>query len=134
MAGKRSGRRMKNSKRRPSTSGLGRAARERDAQDEIKGFLSALVSYADRFAREPHLSFEQHFFRLAAPTGSRRDAKEKRAAAVRASSSPGFALAGSLIGNCSWDELRFESAGLQITSHFRLGAIRADFVIQKNQH
>jgi hypothetical protein len=25
-----------------------------------------LNSYADRFAREPHLSFEQHFFRLAA--------------------------------------------------------------------
>ena len=58
---------MKNSKRRPSASGLGRATtRERDVQYEIKSFLSALVSYPDRFAREPRLSFEQHLFRLVA--------------------------------------------------------------------
>jgi hypothetical protein len=57
---------MKNSKRRPRASGLGRVTRERDVQGEIKSFLSALVSYQDRFAREPHLSFEQHLFRLAA--------------------------------------------------------------------
>jgi hypothetical protein len=57
---------MKNSKRRPSTSGLGRAARERDVQHEIKSFLSALVSYPDRFAVEPGLSFEQHLFQLVA--------------------------------------------------------------------
>jgi hypothetical protein len=66
MAGKRSGRRMKNSKRRPSTSGLGRAAREHNAQDEIKSFLSALVSYPERFAQEPDLSFEKHLFQLVA--------------------------------------------------------------------
>ncbi len=57
---------MKNHKRRPSVSGLGRAARERDAQYEIKSFLSALVSYPDRFAVEPDLSFEQHLFQLVA--------------------------------------------------------------------
>ena len=57
---------MKNSKRRPSASGVGRAARERDVQHEIKNFLSALVSYPDRFAVEPELSFEQHLFRLVA--------------------------------------------------------------------
>ena len=57
---------MKNHKRRPSVSGLGRAARVRDAQYEIKSFLSALVSYQDRFAVEPDLSFEQHLFQLVA--------------------------------------------------------------------
>jgi hypothetical protein len=58
---------MKNSKRRPNAaSGLGRAARERDVQHEIKSFLSALVSYPDRFALEPNLSFEQHLFQLVA--------------------------------------------------------------------
>ncbi len=55
---------MKNSKRnrratRPySTSG------EREARHEIRTFLSALASYADRFACDPHLSFEQHLFRI----------------------------------------------------------------------
>ena len=57
---------MKNSKRRPSPSGLGRAAHVRDVQYEIKSFLSALVSYPDRFALEPNLSFEQHLFQLVA--------------------------------------------------------------------
>jgi hypothetical protein len=67
---------MKNGKRRPSTSGMGRAARERDVQHEIKSFLRALVTYPDRFAREPELSFEQHLFQLVAAnqlaTGERR--------------------------------------------------------------
>jgi hypothetical protein len=55
---------MKNSKHRPSASGVSRAARERDVQHEIKSFLSALVSYPACFAHEPHLSFEKHLFRL----------------------------------------------------------------------
>jgi len=55
---------MKNSKRRPSASGVSRAARERDVQHEIKSFLSALVSYPAHFAHQPHLSFQQHLFRL----------------------------------------------------------------------
>jgi len=57
---------MKNRKRRPSATGLGRAARERDVQYEIKSFLSALVSYPDRFALEPGISFEKHLFQLVA--------------------------------------------------------------------
>src|SRR5713226_3698962 len=64
--GNRFRRSMKNSKRRPSASGVGRAARERDAQQEIKSFLSALASYPERFALEPDLSFEQHLFHLVA--------------------------------------------------------------------
>jgi hypothetical protein len=57
---------MKNSKRRPRSSGVCRAADKRDVQYEIKMFLSALGSYPDRFAREPNLSFEQHLFRVVA--------------------------------------------------------------------
>ena len=66
VAGNKSRRSMKNRKRRPSISGLGRAARERDVQHEIKSFLRALVSYQDRFAQDPDLSFEQHLFQLVA--------------------------------------------------------------------
>jgi hypothetical protein len=57
---------MKNRKRRPNASGMGRATRERDVQHEIKSFLKALVSYPDRFAIEPGLSFEKHLFQLVA--------------------------------------------------------------------
>jgi len=57
---------MKTSKRRPSASGLSRADRERDVQNEIRNFLSALVSYPDRFATDPDLSFEQHLFQWVA--------------------------------------------------------------------
>jgi hypothetical protein len=70
---------MKNSKRRPNASGLSRAAQERDVQYEIKSFLSALVSYPDRFAVEPDLSFEQHLYQRVAASqmtnrvGQRRD-------------------------------------------------------------
>jgi hypothetical protein len=35
-------------------------------QHEIRNFLSALVSYPDRFATDPDLSFEQHLFQLVA--------------------------------------------------------------------
>ena len=66
VVGNKFGRSMKNNKRRPSASGLGRVTRERDVQYEIKSFLSALVSYPDRFAVEPELSFEQHLFQLVA--------------------------------------------------------------------
>jgi hypothetical protein len=40
------------------------AERENEVQREIDGFLRAVNSYPDRFAREPYLSFEQHFFNL----------------------------------------------------------------------
>ena len=69
---------MKNSKRRPSASGLGRAARERDVQHEIKSFLSALVSYPDRFALEPDLSFEQHLYQLVSANQLSNSAGQRR--------------------------------------------------------
>jgi hypothetical protein len=57
---------MKTRKHRRITPSSSSAAFERDARREIEHFKRALNSYADRFASEPHLSFEQHFFRLAA--------------------------------------------------------------------
>jgi hypothetical protein len=57
---------MKTSKHRRITPASSSAALEREARREIEHFKRALNSYADRFAREPQLSFEQHFFRLAA--------------------------------------------------------------------
>jgi hypothetical protein len=57
---------MKTSKHRRITPASSSAALERDARREIEHFKRALNSYADRFAHEPHLSFEQHFFRLSA--------------------------------------------------------------------
>jgi hypothetical protein len=57
---------MKTSKRRRMPSSLSSARSARVMQPEIKIFLSALGSYPDRFAREPHVSFEQHFFHIAA--------------------------------------------------------------------
>jgi hypothetical protein len=49
----------------------------RDARREIEHFKRAINSYADRFAREPHLSFEQHWFRLAA-TSRLAEGEERR--------------------------------------------------------
>jgi hypothetical protein len=57
---------MKTSKHRRITPSSSSAAFERDARREIEHFKHAINSYADRFAREPHLSFEQHLYRLAA--------------------------------------------------------------------
>ena len=47
-----------------------------DTQREISNFLHALRTYPDRFAQEPQLSFEQHFFQVAAelPEASRKAA------------------------------------------------------------
>ena len=57
---------MKTSKHRRITPSSSSAAFERDVRREIEHFKRAINSYADRFAREPHLSFEQHLYRLAA--------------------------------------------------------------------
>jgi hypothetical protein len=57
---------MKTSKHRRISLSSSSAAFERDARREIEHFKRAINSYADRFAREPHLSFEQHLYRLAA--------------------------------------------------------------------
>ena len=68
---------MKSSKHRRITSSSSSAAFERDARREIEHFKRALSSYADRVASEPRLSFEQHFFRLAA-TNRMTDGEERR--------------------------------------------------------
>jgi hypothetical protein len=39
---------------------------DKETQQEIQSFLRALRTYPDRFAREPRLSFEQHFSQVAA--------------------------------------------------------------------
>lgn len=44
--------------------------RQREVQREIETFLRALSSYPDRFARNPYLSFEQHFFSIAGTSQS----------------------------------------------------------------
>jgi hypothetical protein len=46
-----------------ASSGVARSAasaKEKQAQDEVAGFLQALTSYPERYARNPKLSFEQH--------------------------------------------------------------------------
>ncbi|MBZ5598581.1 MAG: hypothetical protein LAN83_09680 [Acidobacteriia bacterium] len=59
---------MKIRKHRPITVGIASTERERqrEVQQEIETFLTALSSYPDRFARNPCVSFEQHLFSLAA--------------------------------------------------------------------
>ena len=44
--------------------GEGTAPARQQVQDEIEGFLRALTSYPDRFARNPQLSFEQHLLHI----------------------------------------------------------------------
>ncbi|MGH9504525.1 MAG: hypothetical protein ACRD20_16865 [Terriglobales bacterium] len=68
---------MKTSKHRRITPLSSSAAFEREVRREIEHFQRAVNSYADRFAREPHLSFEQHWFRLAA-TNRLADGEERR--------------------------------------------------------
>ena len=57
---------MKTSKHRRITPVIERRPRSAMRGERSNTFKRALSSYADRFAREPHLSFEQHLFRLAA--------------------------------------------------------------------
>jgi len=57
---------MSSNRCRPVVTGIPGSERDREVQEEIDNFLQALNSYPDRFAREPHLSFEQHLFRLSA--------------------------------------------------------------------
>jgi hypothetical protein len=56
---------MKTNSSEASTTGARDHARQRGVQREIDRFLRALSSYPDRFAREPHLSFQQHFSSIA---------------------------------------------------------------------
>lgn len=40
--------------------------RQEEVQREVKTYLTALVSYPQRFAQEPGVSFEQHLVSIAA--------------------------------------------------------------------
>jgi len=51
---------MSSKRHRPIVLGLSDATRAEEAEQEIESFLQALNSYADRFANNPRLSFEQH--------------------------------------------------------------------------
>jgi len=51
---------MSSQKHRPIVLGLSDATRAEEVEQEIESFLQALDSYADRFANNPRLSFEQH--------------------------------------------------------------------------
>ena len=70
---------MASKSHRPTAAFVADAARERTVQREIDDFLRALTSYPESFARQPHLSFEQHLFRImaaghASGTGAQRHA------------------------------------------------------------
>lgn len=43
--------------------------RNAQVRREMQGFLRAIDSYPDRFAKEPKVSFEQHLFSLVAAAG-----------------------------------------------------------------
>jgi hypothetical protein len=51
---------MTTKKHRPIVLGISDACRAKEVEQEIQNFLQALNSYADRFASDPDLSFEQH--------------------------------------------------------------------------
>jgi hypothetical protein len=74
----RSGGEMKRTKPRRIMPSSSSAAFEREARREIEHFLKAIDSYADRFAREPHLSFEQHLYRMAVAGGSGLEEQRRR--------------------------------------------------------
>jgi hypothetical protein len=54
---------------------IAQAQDDEEAEREVQSFLQALRTYPDCFAQEPQLSFQQHFFRVAAePPGVPRKA------------------------------------------------------------
>jgi hypothetical protein len=55
--------------------------RNDSTQREVQNFLQALRTYPDRFAREPQLSFEQHFFEIVAMSATADAPRAKTAAA-----------------------------------------------------
>jgi hypothetical protein len=63
-------------------SGLCDSAHTREVQQEIENFRKALTSYPDHFAHDPHLSFEEYLFRLAAQANREVAAADKKPAAL----------------------------------------------------
>jgi hypothetical protein len=69
---------MKTKKQHATDSLVSDAEREREVRREIEGFLRAVSSYPDRFAREPYLSFRQHLSRIVTgshPSGAEEDTR-----------------------------------------------------------
>jgi hypothetical protein len=58
---------MRSRKMRPLGSRSHETAWRRQVQREIRAYLRAVNSYADRFAAEPHVSFEQHLGTVSSP-------------------------------------------------------------------
>ncbi|HVO82197.1 MAG TPA: hypothetical protein VMT28_15790 [Terriglobales bacterium] len=69
------GEEMSTRKHRPITMRI--CSSDREVQQEIETFLTALSSYPDRFARNPCLSFEQHLFSLAATKPANHEARRQ---------------------------------------------------------
>jgi hypothetical protein len=57
---------MKRYQARPSRLHPSNSVRLHEVPQEIKDYLNALVSYPQRFAQDPGVSFAQHFFSIAA--------------------------------------------------------------------
>jgi len=68
---------MKTGRRRPRVSGATRTGSKIRAQMEFEKFLKALSSYPERVARDPALSFEQHWCSLVC-TERARNSEERR--------------------------------------------------------
>ena len=49
---------------------LAEAKQHYQAEVEVQNFLRAINSYAERFAQNPELSFEDHLFTITAPSES----------------------------------------------------------------
>ena len=58
---------MRGRRMRPLRSHSNESAWRRQVQREIRAYLRAVNSYPDRFAAEPHVSFEQHLSTVSSP-------------------------------------------------------------------
>jgi hypothetical protein len=57
---------MRNNRIQTVTPSLTEVKLQYKAEQEIDNFLKAIHSYADRFAQDPELSFEDHLFTITA--------------------------------------------------------------------
>ena len=66
---------MKSRKYQPVTLTVAETIRRREVQQEIDNYLMALMSYPERFAQDPCVSFEQHLFSMMAAGQTSRGSK-----------------------------------------------------------
>ena len=57
---------MRNKKTQTMNQGLADIKKQYQAELEIQNFLKAIHSYAERFAQNPDLSFDDHLFTITA--------------------------------------------------------------------